>query len=102
MGEKTFLLAFDGLNHDHDYAEIKKFIKSSDDFSAWWNYIPFVFLVKTELTPQKLAAALRQVTDDTSFLVIAVDPSQSDGFLPRRAWQWIKRREKEQDLATKE
>ncbi len=97
MDKKTFLLVFDGLNHENDYDRIKNFIKNGSIFRSWWNYIPFVFLVTTDMTPRDLARSLKEVTGDAGFLVIEVDPAQSDGFLPQRAWEWIKRREEEQD-----
>ena len=97
MDKKIFLLAFDGLGHEGNYDRIKDFIRNGNVFDSWWNYIPFVFLVKTDMAPRKLADSLKEVSHNASFLVIEVDPAQSDGFLPRRAWEWIKRREKEQD-----
>lgn len=97
MDKKTFLLAFDALDRDSDYDKIKDFIKNGNVFSSWWNYIPFVFLVTTDLTPRDLSASLKREIGDAGFLVIEVDPAQSDGFLPRRAWEWIKRREKERE-----
>jgi hypothetical protein len=49
----------------------------------------------TELDAKTLGRSLHKWTGDASFFVAGIDLEQSEGFLPKVAWDWIKRRRTE-------
>ena len=95
MSEPTYLIAFDIVDPDLDLKPIKEHIRTSPDIKHWWNYIPGLYLVTTALGADDITERLRQISGEASFLVIRVDPEDSQGWLPEKSWNWIKRRERE-------
>lgn len=95
MPEKTYLLAFDVLESADATKAVKRLIKDSPDFPHWWNYIPGVFLLTSEMNAEQIADEIRPVSDDANFIVLEIDPNNSQGWLPEKSWEWIKRRGRE-------
>jgi hypothetical protein len=95
MADQTYILAFDPLNPDFDPLAVRRAIKANEAFPNWWNHIPSVFLVKTDLNAEQISDFLRSVVGNALFLVMEVDPRNSEGSLPDRSWEWIRRRENE-------
>ena len=94
MINRTYLIALDILDPRLDLARVKELIKSSKMFSGWWNHIPGIFLVTSESTADEITDLLRTVTGKANLLVIEANPSESEGWLPSRSWEWIRRRER--------
>lgn len=93
MSERTYIIALDGLDPVVDSAEIKNFIKANDrDFKNWWNHIPYVFLVTSEMSADAIAERLKPFSHGSSFVVMEVNPANSEGWLSERAWNWIRKR----------
>ncbi len=95
MSEPTYLIAFDIVDPDLDLKPIKEHIRHSPEFKHWWNYLPGIYLVTTDLDPDGITERLHGMSNQASFLVIRVNPEDSQGWLPEKSWGWIKRREKE-------
>ena len=91
MARQTYIVTLDASDPAIDLDALKEFIKTSPHIDNWWNHIPFVFLVSTELSAGGLSDLLRRYTKDARLLVMAVDPGESDGWLAERSWQWIRR-----------
>ena len=91
MASKTYLIALDLLDPTLDIDGLKEFIKTSDMFENWWNHIPGVFLVLSTHDEAAISRAIRRYTGEARLLVIATDPRASEGWLPDRGWQWIRR-----------
>ncbi len=98
MSRTTFLIALDVSDPDLNVGAIKDFVRNSKDFPSWWNYLPGIFLVTTPLTAEEVSSRLHSLSESTSFLVIAVEPEKSQGWLPENSWNWIKRRERERGV----
>jgi hypothetical protein len=90
--DPAFLIAFDLRDRTLDYDAAVKYILDSDDFEAWWNHMPGVFLVITRLRPDEISDRLRAFTKESNLLVVRVDLEDSEGRLSRRAWNWINKR----------
>lgn len=93
--DRIFLVVVDTTDPDMDIAALRGFITTSDEVSNWWNHIPGTYIVTTGLTVDELSDRLKSLTGDARFLVIHIDPAESEGWLPERAWRWIKRRSRE-------
>lgn len=91
MARRTYIVTLDASDPAIDLDALKEFIKTDPHIDNWWNHIPFVFLLSTELSASGLSDLLRRYTKDARLLVMAVDPGESDGWLTERGWRWIKR-----------
>jgi hypothetical protein len=100
MTERTYILAFDPLDPSFDPLTIKRAIKANKAFPNWWNHIATVFLVKTALTAEQISDFVKSAAKDATFLVMEVDPRNSEGMLPQQSWDWIRSRENEREHAT--
>ncbi len=57
---------------------------------AWWHHLPGgMYLVKSRLNVNQLYNATFPGVPGRHLVVIRVDPTQSQGWLPREAWNWI-------------
>ncbi len=92
MSRRTYIIVFDASDPDLDFASIRQHVKDSSAFNAWWQHLPSMFLVTSDLDASGIQEFLRQHSGDARFLVMAVDPTDSDGWLPERSWRWIKKR----------
>ena len=99
MTERPYIVVFDPLDRDFDPLAIKRAIKANDAFPNWWSHIAPVFLRKTALSAEMISDFIRSVGRGGSFLVMEVDPTNSEGALPERGWDWIRSRESERQHA---
>lgn len=90
--QHTFMVVFDVTDPELEIPDVRRVITGSAEFTNWWNHIPGTYLITTALNAEQVAERLRPSAGDARFLVIAVDPTQSEGWLPERAWRWIRRR----------
>lgn len=98
MVDRTYIVTLDALDPILDFAAVKEAIKGSPHVQAWWNHLPGVFLVTSNLDADGVSELLRPHTGRARFLVLAVELAQSEGALPEQGWDWIVRRA-EQDVA---
>lgn len=92
-----YLLAVDANDLTIDARAIRDVLKAQADVSGWWNHLPGVFLISTEMPLKALRKVVLKATGDSAFLLTAVDLSESDGMLPDKSWEWIRRRERQAD-----
>ncbi len=93
--ERTLIVVFDVTDRELEIARIRQAITSDPDVINWWNHIPGTFLVTTDLGAEELADRLKRLAGDARFLIMQVSPTESEGWLPERAWRWIRRRSRE-------
>jgi hypothetical protein len=89
--DRTYIIVVDAWNPAVDPAPVKDFVRNSKSITNWWNYIPYVFLVTSPLRADQLSEEMRPYTKGARFLVMRVNPAESEGSLPRRSWEWIGR-----------
>ena len=92
MGERLFMISVDWDHPALDVEGLRAFISASHVFRNWWNHIPTIFLVTSEYTADEISAKLKKFSRDANLLVMEVNPQESEGWLPDRGWQWIRRR----------
>ncbi len=90
---RTFMIVLDADTIGADYSDVAGFISKSPLFHGWWNHLPYVFLVSTDLDADAVSESLRPYTKSARFLVMEVNPAASEGRLPPRSWEWIRDRE---------
>lgn len=83
------LISYDLKTPDKDYAPLYEAIKNCGD--KWWHYLESVWLVHTDLTPNECFERLRENLDTGDrCLVVEITNQQRQGWLPSKAWDWIK------------
>jgi hypothetical protein len=92
LADRLFIIAVDPAAPEVDGARLKELIKNSDAFRNWWNHIPSLYLVNSGLDAAGISALVSPVTNGARFLVMEVNPAESEGWLPERGWNWIRRR----------
>ena len=81
--------ATDGFNSSRFHKFIKE-LYDKDQIRGWWHYISGpTYLVKSELSANQLFDLIKVHTKDYSFIVIQVNPDESQGWLPPKAWKWV-------------
>jgi hypothetical protein len=92
MTERTYMLAVDAGCGFADLEHIRLYVTTSDDFSSWWNHIPFVFMLETKLDADTIGARLHAIVPNARFLLTEVKLAESQGWLPDISWKWIDKR----------
>lgn len=90
---KTYLIAAN-TNSPFDPVKFHNFIVGlyPKHLSSWWHYLPgSIFLVQTNLPLNQLNSLVSQHMGGLQFLIIEVNPDQSQGWLPKEAWKWLGR-----------
>ena len=64
-----------------------------DDAESWLKYAPTCWLVKTDLSAAEWTARLEKViaNEKRRFLVCRLDMRDRQGWLHRKAWEWIQK-----------
>jgi hypothetical protein len=72
------------------YEEFFEVLKAYD---SWSHYLRSTWLISTDKTPAEVFEELRSFIREGDRLLIARLSKERQGFLPRKAWDWIKRYE---------
>ena len=94
MPDRTFVVAVDAREPNAEAASFRDALRKNPGIRAWWNHIPYVYLVTSPLNADELSANLFERSGLDRFLVMEVNPAESEGLLPEKAWDWIKKRSK--------
>lgn len=88
-----YQISYDLKNKSKDYIPLFKKIQS---LGNWWHYLDSTWLVQptgiySGYTPVQMNQYIRDVIDSDDFILITrVDLNESDGWLPQKAWDWIR------------
>jgi hypothetical protein len=87
VGLRTYMLTFsvDGAN----LPTLEHFIKNSTVIVGYWNYIPYVYCLKSYSTATDLARIFDVVFPKGNFIIVEINPSNLDGRLVQGAWGWF-------------
>ena len=88
---RTYILTVDLLDPTLDLDALKEFIKTTTLFDNWWNHIPGVFLVISRHSAARIRREMLKYAHEARFLVMEVNPSESDGWLTEKGWNWIRK-----------
>lgn len=87
------LITYDLQASEKDYTSLHEAIKNCG--SKWWHYMESVWLVNTDLSPNECFERLREnFGSEDRCLVIDVTSRSRQGWLPSKAWDWIKENDK--------
>jgi hypothetical protein len=89
MGPKIYLLVYDTNKNPDVLPALHRYIMDSKDFVGYWNYIPFVYIMKSYETLPVLREKFGYILTNGGFMLAEIFTHGVDGLLPREAWDWF-------------
>jgi hypothetical protein len=81
---KTYILT---LTAGGAISEVEYVIRNHPQVLSYWNYMPFVFCLKSNASAKDLAAIFEKYA--SHFFIAEIDASNVNGRLPKPAWEWF-------------
>lgn len=90
MYRRAYILIFD-RDDDLDYKELHELIITRPSVITWWHYIKssYILIAKTN-NATVLKEEILKVIPGKRFLLIEANLKNRNGWLPQKAWDWIK------------
>jgi len=89
-----YLISYALNRSDKDYSQLINKLKS---YETWWHYLDSTWLISTNKDAENIYKDLMPFLDeDDSILIINVGKDRQ-GWLPKKAWEWIHKHLKEED-----
>ena len=68
-------------------------VKNTQMFESWWNYMPGIFIVVCpgKITLNEINDYLLKFDKSNHYLVIHLEHTTMNGWLPRDAWDWLEK-----------
>ena len=84
------LVTYDLSSTGKDYSGLYTTLKSAP---GWWHYIESCWLLKTKESAQDWLSKIKPHIDNDkdSLLIIEITPQNRAGWLPQKAWDWVKK-----------
>ncbi|MCK4251849.1 hypothetical protein KAX97_10395 [candidate division WOR-3 bacterium] len=90
----AYILVFDRWQIGVSMNKLHETIKNSPNIKTWWHYLKHCYIIISDSDVVELSTEIREIIPKKGFLLMSVNLDQSDGWLPKKAWDWIKRNEK--------
>lgn len=85
-----YLLSYDP--YKVDASALHQVIDSSPYIRSWSHYIGSSYLIKSDHSVSHIVEDINARWPNQRYLLIKIDPYNYGGLLPRKAWDWIKRK----------
>ena len=85
---KTYLVAYDFTGSPDKYSDLFDELRESP---GWWHWIDSVWLLRTEESANQIYERLEPHLDDDINLFITDIGNDYQGWLPSKAWKWIRK-----------
>ena len=82
-----YIISYDLKKPDRDYTGLFEAIKG---FDGWWHYLESTWIVKTGDDPNQIWEKLKPHIDENDNLLIIEAGKERQGWLPKKAWDWIR------------
>jgi hypothetical protein len=93
MSKQFLHVAFNFSDGDPKITKLKPVFDKAVD---WYRYTPNCWIVWTSSSAERWYERLRPyIKDDDSMLIVKIDPSDRQGWVSTRVWQWLKDHEEE-------
>lgn len=98
MAKKAYILIYD-RDDDMDYKAFHKAITSLPEVLNWWHYIKSSYILISSLTSSTKLNQLivPLIPKGKSILIIEVNLKNRNGLLVPKAWDWLRKQQKEID-----
>lgn len=86
-----YLVTYDLKKPGKDYVSLHNTLKTA---TSWWHYIDSTWIIKTEQPVEYWSEKIRSVIDgNDNFLIVDITKQRRQGWLPKKAWEWIRKNE---------
>lgn len=84
-----YLIIYELNNKSKNYSGLYDAIKNSGN--SWWHYLENTWIVQSHNTPDSISTQLLPYIDKEQdfLLVIKIDATNKQGWLPKEAWDWL-------------
>lgn len=82
------LISYDLKSPDKNYESLYEAIKNCS--STWWHYLDSMWLIKTSLSTEEVFDRIHPSMDSNDLLLITEFSGKYSGWLPSKAWEWIR------------
>lgn len=86
---KCYLISFDPTPITSP--KMLEAIKNSSHVNGWWHYLSSTYIVFSAYTLATVQNDILLNAPKIRFLIIEVDATNRNGWLPPKAWEWFKR-----------
>ncbi len=95
MRNKAYIIVIQkgGLIDLFDYPALHKKITTANGVVSWWHYIDNTYILITEnaVSSADITAFIRKHAPQKIFFVSEINLATHNGYLPKKAWDWIKK-----------
>lgn len=85
---KAYIITYDFKKEEADVSDLAEAIKG---FGFWWHYLKHSWIIKTDRTVQQVYDKLAEYLQDDMHLLVFELGKQRQGWLPKKAWGWLKK-----------
>ena len=86
----VLLVTYDLNKPGQDYPDLYDAIKNCS--SSWWHFLDSTWLIDTNLSTSQVSDQLRKEIDKNDSLLVIRVHGDYTGWLPEKAWQWLRER----------
>ena len=85
----VYLVSYDLKTPGKDYAKLYEALKASP---GWWHYLESLWLLSSAESLEAWHARIRsRIDENDAFIIMGLTRSmQRNGWLPEKAWEWIR------------
>ena len=85
---KTLIISYDLKSKDADYSSLYEVIRSASD---WCHYLESFWIIITNDDVNFWTSKIQEkIKPGDRFIVIEINNGVSNGWLPKKAWEWIR------------
>lgn len=84
------LISYDLNRPGQDYSSLYEEIKKA---GTWWHHLDSTWIISTNQTPEQWQERLKKHMDDNDNLLVIEVCNNYQGWLPEKAWKWLRERD---------
>lgn len=85
---RILIISYDLKSDSSKYEKLYESIKQAE---GWWHYLDSFWIIETKKSVTDWTDILKsKIEPDDNFIVIEVVEGNTNGWLPQKAWDWIK------------
>ena len=80
---------FEGFN----YKRFHEQLTTANGVNSWWHYLQSTYILKVDynIDISHVSDYVRKIAPEKRFLATEMNPGSIGGWLPKEAWDWIKK-----------
>jgi len=93
MTNKVYLVTYNtdnNFNNSVFYKHIST-VLYPQYISDWWHYLENVYIVISSLDVNQIYNLISPQLGGRNLLIIEINPNNAQGWLPKKAWEWIQK-----------